>query len=94
VDEPGATAPGAFDGATDFARHDVIALARRHGRAPWAAPSYGWTAHARPVPLRRRDLRGGAAHPHPPLAGGHDGGYWRAHYAAYLHFYASALAGC
>jgi S-formylglutathione hydrolase FrmB len=91
----GDTAPGAFDDAEDFARHDVVGLARSRGRAPWGAT--------------RLWLDGGAADPFraggDALAaalgirmhhwtGGHDGGYWRAHYARYLRFYADALAAC
>ncbi|MEA2390649.1 MAG: hypothetical protein QOK31_758 [Solirubrobacteraceae bacterium] len=90
----GETAPGAFDDARDFARHDVVAAARarRHlyGRAAL------W-------------LDGGAADPFHPgdeaLAaalgvhlrvwpGGHTSAYWHRHYSAYLRFYADALARC
>ncbi|MCW3067228.1 MAG: putative esterase [Solirubrobacterales bacterium] len=91
----GATAPGAFDDGADFARHDVIATARAHGRAPWGSAQLwldgGTTdpfrqageALATALHLRMRHWRGG-----------HDGSYWSAHYAAYLRFYATALARC
>ena len=91
----GDTAPGAFDDSADFARHDVIALARRRGRAPWRH-AHLWLdggtadpfrsageAFARALGIRMR---------HWP--GGHEGSYWSAHYADYLRFYARALARC
>jgi hypothetical protein len=90
----GDTAPGAFDDYSDYARNDVIAAAREHPRL------YGRT---------RLWLDGGDADPfHAPdeaLAaalgvrmhvwpGGHDSGYWNAHWRDYLTFYAAALAQC
>jgi predicted esterase len=70
----GASAPGAFDDASDFARNDVF----HDADAAFVAA------------LRHRDVRV-AYHVWP---GAHTGSYWRAHMAAYLRFYASALAGC
>ena len=91
----GATAPGAFDDAADFARHDVIALARRHGRAPWGKAKL-WLDGGTGDPFRSAGEAFAAAlgvrMRHWP--GGHESSYWRAHYADYLRFYARALAGC
>jgi poly(3-hydroxybutyrate) depolymerase len=91
----GATAPGAFDNAADFARHDVVALARARGRAPWGRARL-WLDGGAGDPFRRSDEAFAAAL-HIPMrtrAGGHDGAYWRGNYARYLRFYADALAAC
>jgi S-formylglutathione hydrolase FrmB len=91
----GDTAPGAFDDAADFARHDVVGLARSRGRAPWGTARL-WLDGGTADPFRAGGDALAAAlairihHP----AGGHDGRYWRAHYARYLRFYADALAAC
>jgi S-formylglutathione hydrolase FrmB len=93
------TAPGAFDGAADFARHDVVGVARRDPRAFAGAPL--WLDAGTGDPFDPGDrafvaaLRAGRV----PLTvhrwpGGHEGGYWRAHWKAYLRFYAGALARC
>jgi S-formylglutathione hydrolase FrmB len=84
----GETAPGAFDDAEDFARHDVIARAGRldgtklwldAGRAdPFLA---GDRAFADAADVRLRLSRGG-----------HDSDYWDRHWAQYLRFYARACA--
>jgi enterochelin esterase-like enzyme len=91
----GETAPGAFDDATDFARHDVIRAARRNpalfGRTPV------WIDAGSADPFQPGDRALDAALPGVRLhtwPGGHDGAYWRAHYGAYLRFYAAALARC
>jgi len=91
----GETAPGAFDDAEDFARNDLIAIARARGRAAWGSA--------------RLWLDGGTADPFRPggeafaaalgitlhhWAGEHEGDYWRAHFGSYLRFYAGALAAC
>ena len=85
---------GAFDDAADYARNDVLALARAAGARPGAAPACGSTAATatRSAPAPTRSPR--AAHQGAPSAGEHEGEYWRAHYAQYLRFYARALAGC
>jgi S-formylglutathione hydrolase FrmB len=91
----GDTAPGAFDDAADFARHDVIRVARSQGRAAWGGAAL-WLDGGADDPFRpggealARAL--GVRMHHWP--GGHDGAYWHAHYGAYLHFYARALARC
>ena len=91
----GETAPGAFDDAADFARHDVVGLARRRGRAPWGNARL-WLDGGTTDPFRRADEALAAAlgirMRHWP--GGHESAYWHRHYGAYLRFYASALARC
>jgi len=93
------TAPGAFDDAEDFARHDVIATARTDPAAFTSQPI--WLDAGDEDPFRPGDeafvaaLRNAGA----PLTektwpGGHDEGYWNSHWAAYLRFYADALSHC
>ncbi|HMJ36718.1 MAG TPA: alpha/beta hydrolase-fold protein [Baekduia sp.] len=89
------TAPGAFDDAADFARHDVVALARVRGRAAWGRARL-WLDGGTADPFRPggEALATALRIPMHHWSGGHDGGYWRAHYARYLRFYADALAAC
>jgi S-formylglutathione hydrolase FrmB len=93
----GATAPGAFDDAADYMRNDVFAAARRgrFQRLPiWIDNGVGdpfRVADAAFVALLREQGVRVTYHVWP---GGHTGSYWRAHMAAYLRFYASALANC
>ena len=90
------TAPGAFDDAADFARHDVVRDARRLRRTrhlwldagvadPFDPGVDAFVARLRrakvPVTVRRR-------------AGGHTGDYWRTHWPAYVRWYARALGDC
>jgi enterochelin esterase-like enzyme len=92
------TAPGAFDDAADFARHDLIALARGqtpYGRTPlWLDVGTDDpfratdTALARELRARRVNVE---FHVWP---GGHDGDYWRAHWQRYMAFYAAQLRRC
>jgi S-formylglutathione hydrolase FrmB len=94
----GATsAPGAFDDAADFARHDLLALARRRGRVGLFGPKTKvWLDSGLSDPFRPA-LRRLAAALHVPLhgaPGGHEGSYWSAHMPMYLRFYARALARC
>jgi enterochelin esterase-like enzyme len=86
---------GDFDNPTDFARHDLIQLAR--SRSPYDAPVW--------IDVGRKDLLGPAAtelavelladgadvsfHVWP---GRHTGRYWDAHFADYLRFYADACS--
>ena len=87
----GQAAPGAFDDAADFARNDVVAMARsrRPARHLWldsgdADPFVpGERALAAALGIRKRTW-----------PGGHDGAYWSAHLDEYLRFYAAALADC
>ena len=95
----GDTAAGAFDDAKDFARHDLIAAARADA-SPWRGiPLWldggdedpfrpGAEAFAAALRAGGADLR---AH---TWDGGHESGYWRAHMAQYLRFYARALERC
>jgi S-formylglutathione hydrolase FrmB len=91
----GETAPGAFDDAQDFARHDVIASARRSPRLFGDTPI--WLDAGTRDPFLPGDRALGAALAGVRLRtypGDHEGDYWRAHYRAYLRFYANALARC
>jgi S-formylglutathione hydrolase FrmB len=93
----GQTAPGAFDDAADYDRNDVFAAARRGAfdHLPvWidgGASDPFRAADAAFVSLLRREHVPVMYHVWP---GGHTGAYWNSHMAAYLHFYASALANC
>ncbi|MEA2479743.1 MAG: hypothetical protein QOJ07_1665 [Thermoleophilaceae bacterium] len=93
------TAPGAFDNARDFARHDVYGTVLRRPRA--YATEHLWidvgrgdpfravdSALARRLLARHRDV---SFHVWP---GGHGGAYFDAHVAGYLRFYARALQRC
>ncbi|MEA2266005.1 MAG: hypothetical protein QOE27_1588 [Solirubrobacteraceae bacterium] len=92
------TAPGAFDGPGDFARHDLIAAARR------ADPYRGvpvWLDAGTQDPFRAADTqlagalrRRGAAVSFHVWPGGHEGSYWRSHVGSYLDFYARAFDRC
>jgi S-formylglutathione hydrolase FrmB len=95
----GETAPGAFESAADFARNDVV---RRVEQNPDAFGSTRvWNDYGESDPFRAYDegfvaaIDGGEAdfttHTSP---GGHDAGYWNAHWPQYLRFYAKALANC
>jgi S-formylglutathione hydrolase FrmB len=85
----GETAPGAFDDAEDFARHDVVAS------APDLAPLPVWLDAGDRDPFLPGDEAFVAAleaagvdvtaHTWP---GGHDGDYWDRHWGDYLRFYA------
>ncbi|MEA2221370.1 MAG: hypothetical protein QOJ35_3996 [Solirubrobacteraceae bacterium] len=93
--QAGDSAAGAFDDAADYARNDVLALARARGRRPWGHARL-WLDGGDRDPFRAGTdafaaALGIRAH-HPP--GEHDGDYWRAQYARYLRFYAAALEDC
>jgi S-formylglutathione hydrolase FrmB len=80
------TPAGAFDDAQDFARHDVVRLARY--RVPvWIDVGADDPFRAADTSLARRVHA--IFHIWP---GGHDPGYWRRHTGAYLRFYADACA--
>jgi S-formylglutathione hydrolase FrmB len=85
------TAPGAFDDAADFARNDVVALARRRrpARRVWID-----SGDADPFLAGDRALGAALGMRVRMSPGGHDAAYWHAHYRDYLRFYASALARC
>jgi S-formylglutathione hydrolase FrmB len=91
----GETAPGAFDDAADFARHDVIAGAGR------LAGRRVWLDAGERDPFRPGDrafgaaLRAAGAHVTVRTwPGGHDSRYWDRHWRDYLRFYARALSRC
>jgi enterochelin esterase-like enzyme len=93
----GATAPGAFDDAEDFARHDVVGTARP--RRVYRIPV--WLDAGTEDPFRGTDaafageLRGhGTQVSFHTSPGGHDWTYWGSQLAAYLRFYARALRSC
>ena len=95
----GQSAAGAFDDATDFARHDLIAAARTGGLAGGSIPV--WIDVGTQDPFRSADtLLAGLLRAHgQPLTfhvwpGGHDSSYWNSHWVSYLAFYANALAHC
>ncbi len=93
------TARGAFEGAADFDRNDVIARVRADPDAFGSIPI--WNDVGDEDPFRVYDegfvdaLAAGdaelTAHRWP---GGHETSYWDAHWPAYLRFYAKALASC
>ena len=95
----GQSAPGAFDDAADFSRHDVYAYARSHHR-PYGSAEL-WVdrgdrdpfaaADAQVVRALRANGSKVSSHVWP---GEHETAYWRAHTASYLRFYAGALARC
>jgi hypothetical protein len=81
------SAPGAFDDAEDYARHDVVNHPPHYSAPVWidvgagdpfrnAAVHYAHEIHAR-------------LHVWP---GGHDSGYWHSHMRQYLAFYAAHCA--
>jgi enterochelin esterase-like enzyme len=95
----GQTAPGAFDNASDFARNDLVRVARSTlgafaGKPLWldagTADPFDPGDRAFIAALRSRGLKV-TLHRWP---GGHTGAYWRSHWKSYLGFYARALANC
>jgi S-formylglutathione hydrolase FrmB len=95
----GETADGAFDDAEDFARHDVIGIARANPDA-WRGTRL-WLDAGDRDDFRTGDdaflaaLRsGGAAITAHRWRGRHNSDYWDHHWSAYLAFYARSLAGC
>jgi S-formylglutathione hydrolase FrmB len=95
----GQTAPGAFDDADDFNRHDVYRYVRTHAHPYGSTPL--WIDRGTRDPfapydaqiVRELKARGARVHSH-VWPGAHTGSYWRAHMARYLRFYAEALARC
>jgi S-formylglutathione hydrolase FrmB len=91
--QAGETAPGAFDDAADFARHDVIRAALRGAFGTMPV----WLDAGSADPFGPGDRAFDAALPHTRLRtwpGGHDGAYWDAHWRDYLRFYARELGRC
>jgi S-formylglutathione hydrolase FrmB len=84
----GASAPGAFDNAEDYARNDVFAAARRGAYRGLPV----WIDGGDHDPFRVADAEFARIvnvtdHVWP---GGHEGAYWHAHMAQYLRFCANA----
>jgi S-formylglutathione hydrolase FrmB len=97
--EGGETAPGAFEDAEDFEANDVVGAVKADPEAFDGIPV--WNDYGSEDPFSVYDegfveaLGAGNAdlttHSWP---GGHERSYWDAHFAAYLRFYADALANC
>jgi S-formylglutathione hydrolase FrmB len=95
----GETPPGAFDNAEDFAANDVIGRARSDGRAFGNARLWLDAGDHDPFLSADKELvrvlrESGKKITFHVWPGYHSGSYWNAHAAAYLRFYADALAGC
>lgn len=95
----GETAPGAFDDAEDFTRHDIVASAARGSAGLRATRLWLDAGTGDPFDPGDRAFVAALRAARVPIevhrwAGGHTGGYWRAHYADYLGFYARALEAC
>jgi S-formylglutathione hydrolase FrmB len=93
------TLPHAFDGGGDFARNDLLAVARADPRS-FAGPRL-WLDVGSSDPFAKADRlfasRLRAAHLDVSFhvwPGQHAAGYWHAHFAEYLRFYSDALAAC
>jgi S-formylglutathione hydrolase FrmB len=93
----GLSAPGAFDDAEDFDAHDVFAAARSGAFAGLPV----WIDNGASDPFRATDaafatlLRSkGVTVSYHVWPGAHTHAYWASHMAAYLAFYADALAAC
>ena len=89
------SAEGAYDDAGDYARNDVLGLARARGRAPWAGARL-WLDIGDRDPFRAGAQAFATALGIPLRVGPgeHDGHYVLANYPRYLRFYAAALAAC
>jgi S-formylglutathione hydrolase FrmB len=95
----GSTAPGAFDDAPDFARHDVYGFVRSHRRPFGSVPLWIDRGDHDPFAAADREvvraLRDDGSHVSSHVwPGAHTMSYWRSHMARYLRFYADALNRC
>ena len=95
----GETAPGAFDDAEDFDRHDVVGTVQGNPGIFGDIPI--WNDYGRSDPFRLYDegfvaaLRSSSADLRARTwPGAHDSAYWDRHWGTYLRFYANALAHC
>ena len=86
----GSSAPGAFDDAEDFDRHDLLKRAAEIPPGAWVdvGDEDSFAAATRQLVERMRSPRWH------PWKGGHDADYWDAHIDEYVRFYARELAGC
>jgi S-formylglutathione hydrolase FrmB len=83
-----ATMAGAFDNASDFARHDLLTLRPSYGSTPvWI--DVGTLDRFRAADVRLARELGVTPHVWP---GKHGSRYWRDHVADYLRFYADACS--
>jgi len=91
----GDTPAGAFDDADDFAANDLVAIARRQGRAAWGTAKL-WLDGGTADPFRQADeaFAQGLGIRMRHWKGAHTSDYWHAHYRTYLRFYAHALRIC
>jgi S-formylglutathione hydrolase FrmB len=95
----GLTAPGAFDDAADFAKHDLVNIARTQQR-PFGSTKV-WIDHGDQDPFIPADtayvaaLRADGTHPKVHVwPGTHDNAYVARHLRQYLAFYVHAFATC
>jgi S-formylglutathione hydrolase FrmB len=93
------TAPGAFDDAEDFDAHNVIAGAQSQPTSFTGQPVWLDAGDDDPFVPGDQAFTAALSAAGAPLVerhwpGGHDEGYWNAHWDAYLRFYANALNRC
>lgn len=93
----GDSAPGAFDDAQDFARHNLFseAAAGRFDHIPvWIDVGTRDPFRVADTTLASKLRQRGVRVTFHVWPGGHEGSYWHAHMQSYLSFYARALAAC
>ncbi len=90
----GETAPGAFDDAEDFARHDVVGAARSNPDLFGAARVWIDAGDQDPFGPGVDALAGALGVHAKRWPGGHEDSYWNAHWPDYARFYARALSRC
>jgi S-formylglutathione hydrolase FrmB len=95
----GDTAPGAFDDAEDFERHDVVEALEENPQAFGEIPIWNDAGSEDPFLVSNMRLReiledGDADLTAHTWRGDHSRAYWDRHWDAYLGFYARALADC
>jgi S-formylglutathione hydrolase FrmB len=91
------SAPVAFDSSTDFARNNVSLATRdgRYNRLPvWIDVGTHDPFHDADAAFASLLRARGVDVTYQTWPGGHTASYWGAHMAAYLQFYATALAHC
>ena len=90
----GETAPGAFDDAEDFARHDVVGAARSNPDLFGAARVWIDAGDQDPFGAGVDALAGALGVHAKRWPGGHEDSYWNAHWPDYARFYERALSRC